>query len=171
MTEKEIKLVEENIPRALHVAKRWIEVTGMDRDDVISAAEYGLVKAAMGFDYDRGFRFSTYATRIMENEIRMELRKHSRRSGEMHLEDPIEGTEGLKLKDMLADPRDCFELSEAVCELAERSGTLTERERTAVMIRIEYPEKSQAECGRMMGISQSLFSRRLIDARRKMAGA
>lgn len=89
----------------------------------------------------------------------------------MHLEDPIEGTEGLKLKDMLADPRDCFEFSEAVCELAERSGTLTERERTAVMIRIEYPEKSQAECGRMMGISQSLFSRRLIDARRKMAGA
>lgn len=114
---------------------------------------------------------STYAGRIMENEIRMELRKHSRRSREMHLEDPIEGTEGLKLKDMLADPRDCFELSEAVCELAERSGTLTERERTAVMIRIEYPEKSQAECGRMMGISQSLFSRRLIDARRKMAGA
>ena len=170
MTEKEIKLVEENIPLALHVAKRWIEVTGMDRDDAISAAEYGLVKAARGFDPDRG-RFSTYAGRIMENEIRMELRKHSRRSREMHLEDPIEGTEGLKLKDMLADPRDCFELSEAVCELAERSGTLTERERTAVMIRIEYPEKSQAECGRMMGISQSLFSRRLIDARRKMAGA
>lgn len=170
MTEKEIKLVEENIPLALHVAKRWIEVTGMDRDDVISAAEYGLVKATRGFDPDRG-RFSTYAGRIMENEIRMELRKHSRRSREMHLEDPIEGTEGLKLKDMLADPRDCFELSEAVCELAERSGTLTERERTAVMIRIEYPEKSQAECGRMMGISQSLFSRRLIDARRKMAGA
>ena len=170
MTEKEIKLVEENIPLALHVAKRWIEVTGMDRDDVISAAEYGLVKAARGFDPDRG-RFSTYAGRIMENEIRMELRKHSRRSREMHLEDPIEGTEGLKLKDMLADPRDCFELPEAVCELAERSGTLTERERTAVMIRIEHPEKSQAECGRMMGISQSLFSRRLIDARRKMAGA
>ena len=39
----------------------------------------------------------------------------------------------------------------------KRSGTLTERERTAVMIRIEHPEKSQAECGRMMGISQSLF--------------
>lgn len=170
MTEKEIKLVEENIPLALHVAKRWIEVTGMDRDDAISAAEYGLVKAARGFDPDRG-RFSTYAGRIMENEIRMELRKHSRRSREMHLEDPIEGTEGLKLKDMLADPRDCFELSEAVCELAERSGTLTERERTAVMIRIEHPEKSQAECGRMMGISQSLFSRRLTDARRKMSGA
>lgn len=170
MTEKEIKLVEENIPLALHIAKRWAERTGMDMDDTVSAAEYGLVKAARGFDPDRG-RFSTYAGRIMENEIRMELRKHSRRSREMHLEDPIEGAEGLKLKDMLADPRDCFELSEAVCELAERSGALTERERTAVMIRIEHPEKSQAECGRMMGISQSLFSRRLIDARRKMAGA
>lgn len=170
MTEKEIKLVEENIPLALHIAKRWTKRTGMDIDDTVSAAEYGLVKAARGFDPDRG-RFSTYAGRIMENEIRMELRKHSRRSREMHLEDPIEGTEGLKLKDMLADPRDCFELSEAVCELAERSGTLTERERTAVMIRIKYPEKSQAECGRMMGISQSLFSRRLIDARRKMEGA
>lgn len=170
MTEKEKKLVEENIPLALHVAKRWIERTGMDRDDAVSAAEYGLVKAARGFDPDRG-RFSTYAGRIMENEIRMELRKHSRRSREMHLEDPIEGTEGLKLKDMLADPRDCFELSEAVDELTKRSGLLTERERTAVMIRIEHPEKSQAECGRMMGISQSLFSRYWIGARRKMTGA
>ena len=170
MTEKEIKLVEENIPLALHIAKRCTERTGNEIYDTVSDAEYGLVKAARGFDPDRG-RFSTYAGRIMENEIRMELRKHSRRSREMHLEDPIEGTEGLKLKEMLADPRDCFELSEAVCELAERSGTLTERERTAVMIRIEHPEKSQAECGRMMGISQSLFSRRLIDARRKMSGA
>ena len=171
MTEKEIKLVEENIPLAVYIAKRWAKRTGMDMDDAVSAAEYGLVKAAIGFDYDRGFRFSTYATRIMENEIRMELRKRSRRSGDIHFEDPIEGTDGLMLKDMIADPRDCFELSDSVADLTKRSGLLTERERTAVMIRIEHPEKSQAECGRMMGISQSLFSRRLIDARRKMAGA
>ena len=170
MTEKEIKLVEENIPLALHVAKRWTERTGMDMDDTVSAAEYGLVKAARGFDPDRG-RFSTYAGRIMENEIRMELRKRSRRSGEIHFEDSIEGADGLMLKDMIADPRDCFELSDAVADLTKRSGLLTERERTAVLIRIEHPEKSQAECGRMMGISQSLFSRHLIDARRKMAGA
>lgn len=101
----------------------------------------------------------------------MELRKHSRRSGEIHFEDPIEGTDGLMLKDVIADPRDCFEFSEAVDELMKRSELLTERERTAVVIKIEHPEKTQAECGQMMGISQSLFSRRLIDARRKMTGA
>lgn len=170
MTEKEIKLVEKNIPLALHIAKRWAERTGIDRDDAISAAEYGLVKAARGFNPDRG-RFSTYAGRIMENEIRMELRKRKRRSRELYFEDPIKGTDGLRLKDIIADPRDCFEFSEAVDELIKRSGALTDRERSAVIIRIEHPEKSQAECGRMMGISQSLFSRRLIDARRKMAGA
>lgn len=142
----------------------------MDRDEVISAAEYGLVKAARGFDPDRG-RFSTYAGRVMENEIRMELRRQNRRSRELHFEAPIEGTDGLTMKDMIADPRDCFEFSEAMDELIRKIGALSEKERAVVMIRIEHPEKSQAECGRMMGISRSLFSRRLIDARRKMAEA
>lgn len=90
--------MEENIPLAVYIAKRWAERTGMDMDDAVFAAEYGLVKAAIGFDYDRGFRFSTYATRIMENEIRMELRRHNRRSGDIHFEDLIEGADGLLLR-------------------------------------------------------------------------
>ena len=54
MTEKEIKLVEDSIPLALHIAKRWAKKTGMDMDDIVSAAEYGHVKAGHGFVPDRG---------------------------------------------------------------------------------------------------------------------
>ena len=111
MTEKEIKLVEENIPLALHVAKRWTERTGMDMDDTVSAAEYGLVKAARGFD--PGPRTVQHICRKDHGERDPHGAEEAQQKEQGNAsEDPIEGTEGLKLKDMLADPRDCFELSE-----------------------------------------------------------
>lgn len=55
MTEKEIRLVEENVPLAGYVAKRWVKQAGIEWEDALSAAEYGLVKAAMSFEEGRGF--------------------------------------------------------------------------------------------------------------------
>ena len=103
MTEKEIRLVEENVPLAGYVAKRWVKQAGIEWEDALSAAEYGLVKAAMSFEEGRGFCFSTYAVRVMENEIRMELRKRNRRKKVVYFGDPVSGAEGLTLGDTIAD--------------------------------------------------------------------
>ena len=171
MTEKESKLVEDNLPLARHIAKKWFGRTKLENEDIISAAQYGLVKAAASYDPERGFCFSTYAVRVIENEIRMELRKIKNCPTAISLDAEVPGTEELTYADMVPDKRNLFEDAEFKIWLKDKICGLDERSKNAIMIRIHYPEKSQAECGRMMGISQSLFSRRLIDARRKMAGA
>ena len=145
MTEKEIRLVEENVPLAGYVAKRWVKQAGIEWEDALSAAEYGLVKAAMSFEEGRGFCFSTYAVRVMENEIRMELRKRNRRKKVVYFGDPVSGAEGLTLGDTIADTRDHFGMSETVHDLI-RNRDLTEKEREAVLLRFQHPEKTQEEC-------------------------
>lgn len=167
MTEKEIRLVEENVPLAGYVAKRWVKRAGIEWEDALSAAEYGLVKAAMRFEEERGFCFSTYAVSVMENEIRMELRKRNRRKKVVYFGDPVSGAEGLTLGDTIADTRDHFEMSETVHDLI-RNRDLTEKEREAVLLRFQHPEKTQEECGQMMGIGRSVFSKYLNSARRKL---
>lgn len=167
MTEKEIRLVEENVPLAGYVAKRWVKQAGIEWEDALSAAEYGLVKAAMSFEEERGFCFSTYVVRVMENEIRMELRKRNRRKKVVYFGDPVSGAEGLTLGDTIADTRDHFGMSEAVHDLI-RNRDLTEKEREAVLLRFQHPEKTQEECGQMIGIGQSAFSKYLNSARRKL---
>lgn len=167
MTEKEIRLVEENVPLAGYVAKRWVKQAGIEWEDALSAAEYGLVKAAMSFEEERGFCFSTYAVSVMENEIRMELRKRNRRKKVVYFGDPVSGAEGLTLGDTIADTRDHFGMSETVHDLI-RNRDLTEKEREAVLLRFQHPEKTQEECGQMIRIGQSAFSKYLNSARRKL---
>lgn len=167
MTEKEIRLVEESVSLAGYVAKRWVKQAGIEWEDALSAAEYGLVKAAMSFEEERGFCFSTYAVSVMENEIRMELRKRNRRKKVVYFGDPVSGAEGLTLGDTIADTRDHFGMSETVHDLI-RSRDLTEKEREAVLLRFQHPEKTQEECGQMIGIGQSAFSKYLNSARRKL---
>lgn len=127
MTEKEKKLAEDNIELAYYIAHRWHKYSRIELDEAISCAQLGLVKAAMKFDAEKGCRFATYAYKIMENEIRMELRKRNRRREEIYFEDPIEGTDGLVLGDMIADHRDCFEALEAEDEMIRNISLLTER--------------------------------------------
>lgn len=168
MTEKEIKLVEDSIPLALHIAKRWAKKTGMDMDDIVSAAEYGLVKAAIGFDPDRG-RFSTYAGRVIENEIIRDLKRDKHMSGmTVSFEETVNDTDGITLGETVSDTRDYFADIDARDALRDKSRFLTETERRAVLIRMDHPEKNQTECGMICGCSQSLFSRRLISARKKL---
>ena len=162
MTEKEIRLVEENVPLAGYVAKRWVKQAGIEWEDALSAAEYGLVKAAMSFEEERGFCFSTYVVRVMEYEIR-----RNRRKKVVYFGDPVSGAEGLTLGDTIADTRDHFGMSETVHDLI-RNRDLTEKEREAVLLRFQHPEKTQEECGQMIGIGQSAFSKYLNSARRKL---
>lgn len=167
MTEKETRLVEENVPLAVYTAGQWMKKAVLEWEDALSAAEYGLVKAAMSFEEERGFCFSTYAVSVMENEIRMELRKRNRRKKVVYFGDPVSGAEGLTLGDTIADTRDHFGMSETVHDLI-RNRDLTEKEREAVLLRFQHPEKTQEECGQMIGIGRSTFSKYLNSARRKL---
>ena len=155
MTEKEIRLVEENVPLAVYTAGQWMKKAVLEWEDALSAAEYGLVKAAMSFEEERGFCFSTYT------------RKRNRRKKVVYFGDPVSGVEGLTLGDTIADTRDHFGMSETVHDLI-RSRDLTEKEREAVLLRFQHPEKTQEECGQMIGIGQSAFSKYLNSARRKL---
>ena len=163
-------MVEDNLPLARHIAKKWFGRTKLENEDIISAAQYGLVKAAASFDPERGFCFSTYAVRVIENEIRMELRKIKNCPVAISLDAEVPETEDLTYADMVPDKRNLFEDAEFEIWLKDKICGLDEQNRNAIMIRIRYPEKTQAECGSMMGISQSLYSRRLKAIKKKIAG-
>ena len=97
----------------------------------------------------------------------MELRKRNRRKKVVYFGDPVSGAEGLTLGDTIADTRDHFGMSETVHDLI-RNRDLTEKEREAVLLRFQHPEKTQEECGQMIGIGQSALSKYLNSARRKL---
>lgn len=168
MTEKEQKLVEDNICLAVHIAKRWFGRTKLENDEIVSAAYYGLVKAAVGFDPDRGFCFTTYAGRCIENEIRMELRKMSRECAEVSIDAEVPGTEGLTYADMLPAKKNLFNHVEFEMWLRDRLNDLDARSRRDLKVRVLFPEKTQAECAQLVGISQSMYSRRLKKAAKKI---
>lgn len=168
MTEKEQKLVEGNIRLATHIAKRWFGRTKLENDEIVSAAYYGLVKAAVSFDPDRGFCFTTFAGRCIENEIRMEIRKSSRRRSYISIDAEVPGTEGLTYADMLPDRKNPFDHIEFEMWLTDRIKGLDARSRNDIRIRILFPEKTQTELAEIIGISQSMYSRRLKKAAEKM---
>ena len=168
MTEKEQKLVEGNIRLATHIAKRWFGRTKLENDEVVSAAYFGPVKAALSFDPDRGFCFTTFAGRCIENEIRTEIRKLSRMCPYISIDAKIPGTEGLTYADMLPDRKNPFDHIESEMWLTDRINGLDDRSRSDIRIRILFPEKTQTELGELIGISQSMYSRRLKKAVEKM---
>ena len=168
MTEREQKLVEDNIRLAVHIAKRWFGRTKLENDEVVSAAYYGLVKAVVSFDPDRGFCFTTYAGRCIENEIRMEIRKLSRRRPYISIDAEVPGTEDLTYADMLPDRKKPFDHIESEMWLTDRIKGLDDRSRNDIRIRILFPDKTQAELAELIGISQSMYSRRLKKAAEKM---
>lgn len=168
MTEREQKLVEDNICLAVHIAKRWFGRTKLENDDVVSAAHYGLAKAAVSFDPDRGFCFTTFAGRCIENEIRIELRKLSRRCPCVSIDAEVPGTEGLTYADMLPDRKNPFDHIESEMWLTDRIKGLDDRSRNDIRIRILFPDKTQAELAELIGISQSMYSRRLKKAAEKI---
>ncbi len=168
MTERQKKLVENNIKLAYYIAKKWSGNYGIDKEEALSAAQYGLVKAAIGFTEERGVKFATYAARVMENEIRQQLRKDRRKRALVSLEEEMQGTEGLAIKDMIKDKTDWFTKCETELQIRMGMNILTRREKEVLTVRLKNTEKTQAECGQMIGISQSAFSRYLLRARKKI---
>ena len=160
-------LVEHNLRLVVYLAKKF-ENTKAEMEDLVSVGTIGLIKAINSFKQDKQIKLATYASRCIENEILMYLRKMARRKNEISLDEPLnvdgEGNE-LLLGDVLGSDVDY--VYETVEEKVERQllhqglAQLSERERAIVSMRfgIDCQEKTQKEVADLLGISQSYISR------------
>lgn len=166
--EARLKLIERNLRLVVYIAKRF-DNTGVDTEDLISIGTIGLIKAVGSFKPDKNIKLATFASRCIENEILMHLRKTARTRAEVSLDEPLNvDFEGnvLLLSDILGtEPDSIYKDVEQSAEkemLRESFSRLPERERQIVEMRFGLggrEEMTQKEIAEMMGISQSYISR------------
>lgn len=160
-------LIEHNLRLVVYIAKRY-ETNPIFMEDLISIGSIGLIKAVNTFKRDKNIKLVTYASRCIENEILMFLRKKSRRKIEVSFDEPLnvdyDGNE-LLLSDILGTADDIvtkeFERKEDKRELLEAMKCLKTRERQILQMRygIEHEELTQKDIAKRLGISQSYISR------------
>lgn len=162
------KLVEHNLRLVVYIARRF-ESTGIGLEDLISIGTIGLIKAIGTYKPDKKIRLATYASRCIENEILMHIRKTANQKAEVSLDEPInmdcDGNE-LLLCDILGTEEDTIlrPLEEDVDlrVLRQALKELPGREREIVLMRYGLEgrkELTQKEVAQKMGISQSYISR------------
>ena len=161
-------LVEHNLRLVVYIARRF-ENTGTNLEDLISIGTIGLMKAIGTYRTDRNIKLATYASRCIENEILMHIRKISNQKAEVSLDEPInqdgDGNE-LLLSDILGTGEDeIFASLEADADMGALRHALTElndRERQHIGLRFGLngqKELTQKEIAQLLGISQSYISR------------
>lgn len=161
-------LIERNLRLVVYIAKKF-ESTGVGVEDLISIGSIGLIKAINTFNPDKNIKLATYASRCIENEILMYLRKNSNRRIEISIDEPLnvdwDGNE-LLLSDILGTDSDVIyqnienEVDKELLNIAlER---LSNREKKIMELRFGVKSgvtKTQKEVADMLGISQSYISR------------
>lgn len=161
-------LVERNLRLVVYIAKKF-ENTGVGIEDLISIGTIGLMKAINTFNTEKNIKLATYASRCIENEILMFLRKNNRIKGEISIDEPLNqdgdgnelllsdilGTEGDVTSRRIEDEVDMKLLRESITKLSNREKYIME-------LRYGFgtdEEKTQKEVADMLGISQSYISR------------
>ena len=163
-------LIEHNLRLVVYIAKKF-DNTGVGVEDLISIGTIGLIKAINTFDPVKKIKLATYASRCIENDILMYLRRNSKTKLEVSIDEPLnvdwDGNE-LLLSDILGTDEDVIykDIENEVERklLGKAIGKLTKREQTIVRLRfgINMPdgrEKTQKEVADLLGISQSYISR------------
>ncbi|MBQ7779532.1 MAG: RNA polymerase sporulation sigma factor SigE [Clostridia bacterium] len=161
-------LVERNLRLVVYIAKKF-ENTGTGIEDLISIGTIGLIKAINTFNAEKNIKLATYASRCIENEILMYIRKTSRLRLEMSIDEPLntdwDGNE-LLLSDVLGGDEDTvyrnMEFDEDKKTIEEALSKLSEREQTIIRLRFGMDggdELTQKEVADLLGISQSYISR------------
>ena len=163
-------LIEHNLRLVVYIAKKF-DNTGVGVEDLISIGTIGLIKAINTFNPDKKIKLATYASRCIENEILMYLRRNNKTRMEVSIDEPLnvdwDGNE-LLLSDILGTEEDTIYRdmeNEAEKKVLFRAvSRLSSRERTIVQMRFGLgmpggEEKTQKEVADMLGISQSYISR------------
>ena len=170
--DQEIKkiLIERNLRLVVYIAKKF-DNTGVGVEDLISIGTIGLIKAINTFDPVKNIKLATYASRCIENEILMYLRRNSKTKMEVSIDEPLnvdwDGNE-LLLSDILGTDDDVIsrrlEDEVEIALLGKAISKLTKREQMIIRLRFgignrEGSEKTQKEVADLLGISQSYISR------------
>ena len=162
------QLIEHNLRLVVFIARRF-ENTGVNLEDLISIGTIGLIKGVNTYRREKNIKLATYASRCIENEILMYIRKISNQKTEVSLDEPInmdyDGNE-LLLADILGTDEDMIlrplEDDVDLCILRQAVKELPNREREIIYMRFGLggrKEKTQKEVAQLMGISQSYISR------------
>jgi len=162
------KLIEHNLRLVVFLAKKY-ENTNIDLEDLVSIGTIGLIKGVNTYKLDKNIKLATYASRCIDNEILMYLRKNKRRKTEVSFEDSLsydaEGNE-LHLEDILGTDADI--VTKGIEEETEKKllyneiEQLNKRDKQIMILRYglyDNDELTQKEVAEMLGISQSYISR------------
>lgn len=162
------RLIKHNLRLVAHIAKKYYD-NPQDNEDLISIGTIGLIKAVQSFSYEKNTRFSTYASKCIENEILMSFRKKKGADNTVSLEENLEvnnDSSRLSLKDSLQDD---FEIEEyCITQESKREilaligEKLTGRERQIILLRYgigDNPPMTQQQVCEILGISRSYVSR------------
>ena len=162
------KLIEHNLRLVVFLAKKY-ENTNVDLEDLVSIGTIGLMKAVKTFSNDKNIKLATYASRCIDNEILMFLRKNKKVRGEVSFEESLsfdaDGNE-LHLEDVLGTEADIVtkpledDFNRKI--MMEEINKLNDRDKEIIIMRyglFNHPEKTQKEVAEILGISQSYISR------------
>lgn len=163
-------LIEHNLRLVVYIARKF-DNTGIGVEDLISIGTIGLIKAINSFNPEKNIKLATYASRCIENEILMYLRRNNKTRMEVSIDEPLnvdwDGNE-LLLSDILGTDEDVIsrrmEDEVEITLLAKAINKLSPREQTIIRLRFglnnaEGKEKTQKEVADLLGISQSYISR------------
>ena len=161
-------LIEHNLRLVVYIAKKF-DNTGVGVEDLISIGTIGLIKAINTFNRSKNIKLATYASRCIENEILMYLRRNNKTKLEVSIDEPLnvdwDGNE-LLLSDILGTDEDVIykdlETEVERSQLKRAISKLGDRERTIIMLSLNNPddmEMTQKEVADYLGISQSYISR------------
>ena len=162
------KLIEHNLRLVVFLAKKY-ENTGVDLEDLVSIGTIGLIKGVNTYKLDKNIKLATYASRCIDNEILMFLRKNKKRKTEISFEDSLsydaEGNE-LHLEDILGTEDDIvtknIEKEDDKKLLYKELENLNDRDKEIMVLRYglyNKPEMTQKDVANLLGISQSYISR------------
>ena len=164
------QLIERNMRLVAYIAKKY-QQSGVEMEDLISIGTIGLIKAINTFKADKNIKLATYASRCIENEILMYLRRNSKTKMEVSIDEPLnvdwDGNE-LLLSDILGTDSDVIskDIEDEIDRkmLNKAMETLSDREKLIIRLRFgiggeESEEKTQKEVADLLGISQSYISR------------
>lgn len=162
------KLIEHNLRLVAHIVKKYASNFD-EQDELISIGTIGLIKAVSTFDYKKGSKFATYASRCIENEILMHFRAAKRSASDIHMNEPVEVDKDgntLTIMDLLDDGRDINEQVDLLIRSKQLytflGNCLDKREMEILIYRYGlYGTEShtQNETAKKMGISRSYVSR------------
>ena len=166
--EAKSRLIEHNLRLVVYIAKKF-ENTGIGLEDLTSIGSIGLIKAVNSYKVDKNIKLATYASRCIENEILMYIRKYNNRRVEISIDEPLnidwDGNE-LLLSDVLGTEEDTvyreLEISEENKVLKNAISKLNKREQQIINMRFglnDTEEMTQKEVADYLGISQSYISR------------